>query len=139
VKSALKSRSVASASAVAGRLISRVPAQQATAVVTARVAPHFRVPGTADPAVRLRRLAAVAAWAAFLGFGGMLLVLRMVFGFFTTLPTWWYAPAMCVFGLVGLACTVGAFGSVHRRRLPWALLGVASAAELISFTVTAVL
>lgn len=134
MKSAVKSRSVASA--VAGRLISRVPA---TAVVTARVAPHFRVPGTSDPAVRLRRLAAVAAWAALLGFGGMLLVLRMVLGFFTTLPTWWYAPVMCVFGLVGLACTVGAFGSVHQRRLPWALLGVASAAELISFTLTAAL
>src|SRR5438552_1559352 len=88
VKSALKTRPVATAGATAGaaagKLISRVPAQQVSDAVATHVAPHFRVPGTADPAVRLRRLAGVAAWAACLGFGGFILALRLVFGFFTT-------------------------------------------------------
>ena len=97
----------------------RVPAQQAArdAIVT-----HFRMPGTPDPDVRLRRLAAVSAWAAFLGFGGIILTFRLMFGMFTTIALW-YPPVIFVLGLVGIACSIGAFGSVHQRRLPWVLPG----------------
>jgi hypothetical protein len=39
-------------------------------------------------------------------------------------------------GLVGLACTIAAFASVHKRRLPFALLGVATASLLIGWIIT---
>jgi len=129
---------------VTNRLLSRVrtpverlgiPAQQAArdALVT-----HFRVPGTPDPEVRLRRLAGIAAWAAALGFGGLILTVRLMFGMFTTVAGW-YPPAICLLGLFGIASTVGAFGSVHQRRLPWVLLGLATSTELIAFALTVLL
>jgi hypothetical protein len=110
----------------------RIPAQQ-----TARtaMATNFRVPGTADPSVRLRRLAGVTTWAATLGFGGLVLALRIIVGLLTTIATW-YLAVMFTLGLIGIACTVGAFASIHRRHLPWALLGGATAAELACFVVT---
>jgi hypothetical protein len=117
---------------VASARLMRIPAQQ-----TARNAmtTTFRVPGTPDPAVRLRRLAGVTAWAAMLGFGGLVLVLRIIVGLFTTIGTG-YLAVMFTLGLIGIACTVGAFASVHRRQLPWTLLGGATAAELACFAVT---
>jgi hypothetical protein len=112
--------------------LSRVPAQQAArdALTT-----HFRMPGTPDPKVRLRRLAAVSAWAAALGFGGLILVLRIMIGLFTDIATWYLVTTFAL-GLVGFACTLGAFGSVHKHRLPWLLLGAATLAELICFAAT---
>jgi hypothetical protein len=119
---------------VTNRLLTRVrvPAQQAArdAIVT-----HFRMPGTPDPDVRLRRLAAVSAWAAVLGFGGLILTFRLMFGMFTTIALW-YPPVIFVLGLFGIVCSVGAFASVHKRRLPWILLGAASAAETAAFAIT---
>jgi hypothetical protein len=119
---------------VTNRLLSRVgvPAQQAArdAIVT-----NFRMPGTPDPSVRLRRLAGVSAWAAALGFGGLILTMRIVVGLFTTIAAW-YIPVVFLLGLVGIACSVGAFGSVHQRRLPWLLLGTATFTELVAFAVT---
>jgi hypothetical protein len=112
--------------------LSKVPAQQAAREV---LATHFRMPGTPDPSVRLRRLAVVATWAAVLGFGGLFVALRIMFGLFTTIPAW-YLLASFALGLVGIACTVGAFGSVHQRRLPWALLAVATAAEIACLVAT---
>jgi len=112
-----------------------IPAQQAarTAIVT-----HFRMPGTPDPDVRLRRLAGVSTWAAVLGFGGLVLSMRLVFGMFTVIAGW-YPPAIFLLGLLGIACTVGAFGSVHQRRLPWVMLGLATSAEVIGFALTGLL
>ncbi|MDT4989397.1 MAG: hypothetical protein QOI74_3491, partial [Micromonosporaceae bacterium] len=56
-------------------------------------------------------------------------------GLLTTIATW-YLAVMFTLGLIGIACTVGAFASIHRRHLPWALLGGATAAELACFVVT---
>jgi hypothetical protein len=114
------------------RTLSRVPGQQAARDV---LTTHFRMPGTPDPAVRLRRLAGVATWAAALGFGGLILAMRIVFGLFTHIAAW-YLPVIFTLGLCGLACTVGAFASVHQRRLPWLLLAGASAAEAIGYVAT---
>jgi hypothetical protein len=99
------------------------------------IATHFRLPGTPDPAVRLRSLAVVSAWAALLGFGGMLLVLRIMIGLFTRIADW-YLMVTFALGLVGIACTVGAFASVHRRYLPWTLLGGATVAEAVCIAAT---
>jgi len=43
---------------------------------------------------------------------------------------------MIVTGAVGIGLTVGAFVMVHRRRLPYALLGAASAVLLIALILT---
>lgn len=122
----------AAAIRAATEALSRVPAQQAARDA---LATHFRMPGTPDPQVRLRRLAAVSAWAAVLGFGGMILVLRIMIGLFTDIATWYLVTTFAL-GLVGFASTVGAFASVHKQRLPWLLLGGATLAELICFAVT---
>jgi hypothetical protein len=118
----------AAVSAASARL-SRVPAKQ---VARTTLAARFRMPGTPDPAVRLRRLGGVAAWAAVLGFGGLIVVLRIMIGLFTQIANW-YLGATFALGLVGIACTVGAFASVHQRRLPWLLLGVATLVEAVCF------
>lgn len=109
--------------------LSRVPAQQGA---RATLATRFRMPGTPDPAVRLRRLGGVAAWAAVLGFGGLIVVLRIMIGLFTQIATWYLVTTFAL-GLVGIACTVGAFASVHQRRLPWLLLGAATLLEALCF------
>ena len=121
-------RTAAAVRAASARL-SRVPAQQ---VARDTLATHFRMPGTPDPAVRLRRLGGVSAWAAVLGFGGLILALRIMVGLFTDIATW-YLVVTFALGLIGIACTVGAFASVHQRRLPWLLLGVATLLELLCF------
>src|SRR5207244_3352746 len=41
---------------------------------------RFRMPGTADPKVRLRRLALVAMWATLLGLGGLGEGVRVLIG-----------------------------------------------------------
>ena len=94
---------------------------------------RFRMPGTADPKVRLRRLAVVSLWATVLGLGGFGAGIRVLIGLFTTAPKW-YLPTICGIGVFGVACTVGAMASVHRRRLPWILLLVATAALIVAWS-----
>ncbi|GAA2390597.1 hypothetical protein [Dactylosporangium salmoneum] len=95
----------------------------------------FRLPTEADPRPANRQIAAVCAWAAALGLGGMAVALRAFVGLVAEYRGW-YAPTVVTIGLLGLACTIGAFASVHRRRLPFALLGVASVSLLIGWIVT---
>jgi hypothetical protein len=95
---------------------------------------RFRMPGTADPRVRLRRLALVSLWATVLGLGGLGAGFRVLIGLFTSAPTW-YLPTISAIGLFGVACTVGAMASVHRRRLPWILLGVATVTLIVAWMV----
>jgi hypothetical protein len=95
----------------------------------------FRLPTEADPAPANRHIAAVCAWAAALGLGGMAEALRAFVGIVSQYRAW-YAPTVITVGLLGLACTIGAFASVHRRRLPFALLGAASVLLLVGWIVT---
>jgi hypothetical protein len=123
-----------------GAVLRRVPAKLTSVPAISRdrlkqeMGERFRMPGTADPKVQLRRLAGVATWAALLGFGGLVTVARIVLGLFTKTPLW-YIPTMCVIGLFGLACTIGAFASVHRRRTPWILLVVATVTLLMAWAI----
>jgi hypothetical protein len=103
--------------------------------LAAEITKRFRMPGTADPKVRLRRLAGVAVWAAVLGFSGLIVGFRVVIGLFTSSPSW-YAPTICAIGLAGIAITVGAFASVHRRKLPWLLLGLATVTLVVAWVVS---
>jgi hypothetical protein len=38
----------------------------------------------------------------------------------------WFEPTITTAGLVGIGLTAAAFAAVHRRRLPWAMLGAAT-------------
>ncbi len=122
---------VTASKTAASARVPRVPAQRPA---WDRLAARFRMPGTPDPAVRLRRLCGVSVWAALLGFGGLLLVLRIMVGLFTEIATS-YLVVTFALGLIGIGCTVGAFASVHQRRLPWLLLGGATLVELACFLV----
>ncbi|HLL68552.1 MAG TPA: hypothetical protein VK453_22975 [Micromonosporaceae bacterium] len=103
----------------------------------AALAARFRLPVAADPAPGIRRVAGLSVWAAVLGLGGIMVALRAVLGLIT-IGAWWFGPAVVATGLVGLLCTVGAFASVHRRVLPWVLLGSATGALLAGWTLTGV-
>jgi hypothetical protein len=95
----------------------------------------FRLHAQADPRPANRQIAAVCAWAAALGLGGMAVALRAFVGLIAQYRGW-YGPVVIAIGLLGLACTIAAFASVHRRRLPFALLGAASVTLLIGWFVT---
>jgi hypothetical protein len=99
------------------------------------VGERFRLPAAEDPAPRARWLVGVCAWAAALGLGGMAVALRALVGLMTVGASW-YGPTVVTIGLTGLLCTVGAFASVHRRRMPWIMLGIASVALLIDWIIT---
>jgi hypothetical protein len=110
-------------SPVAARL-SRLPSQQEALDVLA----ELRMPGTPDPDVRLRRLLGVCAWSALLGFVGLIIGIRIVFGIFTEMPLWYWTLTFLL-GIPGIAATVASFATLHKGRLPWKLLRAASAAE----------
>jgi hypothetical protein len=93
---------------------------------------RFRLPSAHDPRPNERRIALLCGWAALLGLGGAVLTLRMVLELF--LPgTSWYGVLLMLLGLIGLPATVGAFASIHRRRLPWLLLGVGTLSLLAAY------
>jgi hypothetical protein len=95
----------------------------------------FRLPSADDPSPAPRHLAWVCAWAAALGLGGMAVALRAFVGLVYDERAW-YAPTAIVIGLIGLACTIGAFASVHQRRLPMVLLAIATAALVSGWIIT---
>ena len=70
-----------------------------------------------------------------LGLGGMAVALRAFVGLVSASRAW-YAPTVTVIGLIGLVCTIAAFASVHKRRLPFALLGAASVSLVLGWIVT---
>jgi hypothetical protein len=115
------------------------PARERATVLRQRVgdavAARFRLPGVDDPAPASNHLAWVCGWAAALGLGGMAVALRAFVGFMMVQPSW-FGPAVVAVGVVGLLCTIGAFASVHRNRLPLALLGVATGALVLDWFLT---
>jgi hypothetical protein len=79
-----------------------------------------------DTRPRLRQMLSVCGWAAVLGVAGLVVGFR---GFVAALlhqtPSW-YEPMMGGIGALGIALTVAAFVSVHRRHTPYILLGAAT-------------
>jgi hypothetical protein len=110
---------------------SRLPSEQ---VVRSTLA-ELRMPDTADPAVRQRRLLGASAWAFPLGLVGMFIGARIVFGIFTEMPLWYWF-LLIVLGIPGVAATLAAFAILHKDRLPWQLLGIATAAETLVLLAT---
>jgi hypothetical protein len=99
----------------------RVPAAR----LAYELATSFRLPREDDPAPTYRRLAWACTWTAVLGIGGLVVGAHAAFALFTG-SVWWYEPAVALVGLCGIGCTVGALTSLHQRRLPFVLLGLAS-------------
>jgi hypothetical protein len=85
----------------------------------------------------MRQLMGVCGWAAVLGGLGLVIGIRGFIGDLMGFAPGWYEPTMIVTGAVGIGLTVGAFVMVHRRRLPYALLGAATGVLLIALILTA--
>jgi hypothetical protein len=86
---------------------------------------------------RMRQLMGVCGWAALLGGLGLVIGIRGFIGDLMGKAPGWYEPAMIVVGILGIGLTVSAFVTVNRDRLPYALLGAASAVLLTALFFTA--
>jgi hypothetical protein len=92
---------------------------------------------TVDRQPRLRQMLGVCGWAAVLGAVGMVVGIRgFVADLMETTPGW-YLPVMMATGLVGIGLTVGAFATVQRRRMPYALLTAATVTLAYAIMLTA--
>jgi hypothetical protein len=94
------------------------------------------VPEQGRPQPRLRQLMGVCGWAAVLGALGLVIGIRGFFADLTGAAPGWFEPTMIVVGVAGIGLTVGAFAAVHRRRLPYILLGAATVVLAYSMLVT---
>src|SRR6266508_12796 len=95
---------------------------------------RFRLPRAGDQVPASRHLARICAWAAALGLGGMLVALRAFIELIYEQRAW-FAPTIVTVGVLGLACTIAAFASIHQRRLPLALLSIATLALAAAWVV----
>jgi hypothetical protein len=96
---------------------------------------RFRLPRADDPVPGQRRIAGICGWAASLGIAGLIVGAMALLSMLGGTPGW-YEPTVILIGLGGIVCTIGALASVHRHRLPFVLLGAASAALLTAAAVT---
>lgn len=125
--------------------LARVAAEPTSLVPVASEAPltwaqDSSVLPTVERQPRLRQMLGVCGWAAVLGMVGLVVGIRgFVAELLETTPGW-YEPMMIGVGIVGIGLTVGAFATVHRRRLPYILLAAATItlAYAILLTATAV-
>jgi hypothetical protein len=75
---------------------------------------------------RLRQMLGVCGWAALLGAVGLVVGIRGFIADLMSTTPGWYEPVMIGAGAIGIAFTVGAFATVHRRRMPYILLSAAT-------------
>jgi hypothetical protein len=85
---------------------------------------------------RLRQLMGVCGWAAVLGALGLVIGIRGFVADLAGSAPGWYEPTMIIVGLIGIGLTIGAFAAVHRRRMPYALLGAATVVLAYGMLVT---
>ncbi|MEV4413899.1 hypothetical protein [Catellatospora sp. NPDC049609] len=99
------------------------------------VSKRFRLPGEDDPSPRGSRLLGLCAWAAALGFLGLIPGGRLAVSLALNLdlPVW-YAPVALSIGVLGIAAVAAAFFAIHRERLPLYLLTAATALLLTNIT-----
>jgi hypothetical protein len=90
---------------------------------------YFRFPAADDPTPGTARVLIMSLYGALLGLGGVGVGLRGLVSVIGGGVPGWYVPVLALVGLIGVALTVAAFLSVHRRFLPWGLL-VAAAGPL---------
>ncbi len=85
----------------------------------------FRFPAADDPAPSTRRVLAMALYASVLGLAGVGLGVRGFVSVLSGTAPGFYVPVLSLVGLISVALVVGAFLSIHRRALPFLLLGAA--------------
>lgn len=105
-------------------------------LATHTIAPAIRVTRAAETTPRMRYIVAVCGWAALLGVVGLAIGARGFVGVLAGDAAGWYEPTIMITGALGIGATVGGFLSVHRRRVPWILLGTASVALLLGMIFT---
>jgi len=86
----------------------------------------FRFPSADDPSPGTIRVLCMSLYAAGLGFGGVGVGMRSFVSVLGGGVPGWYVPVLAVAGLLSVVLAVGAFLSVHRPVLPWALLAAAA-------------
>jgi hypothetical protein len=113
------------------------PASPRTGPVTWNRDSSVDLPAVDRRQPRLRQLMGVCGWAALLGVVGLVVGIRGFVGELVGAAPGWYEPAMIAVGFVGIGLTVGAFITVQRRRMPYALLGGATVVLIYAMTLTA--
>ncbi|HKT05953.1 MAG TPA: hypothetical protein VJT31_41130 [Rugosimonospora sp.] len=83
----------------------------------------------------LRRLAGLCAWAAILGFLGLVVGVRGMIAILVRAPDW-YQPTLIALGLVGIGLIVLAFLTVNLRYIPWLSLTLSTGVLVTSIVVT---
>ena len=86
----------------------------------------FRFPAADDPSPGTARVLAMSLYAAALGLGGVGVGVRGLMSVIGGGVPGWYVPVLALAGLLSVVPAVGAFLSVHRPLLPWALLMAAA-------------
>jgi hypothetical protein len=86
----------------------------------------FRFPAADDPSPGTARVLAMSLYAALLGLGGVGVGVRGLMSVIGGGVPGWYVPVLALAGLLSVVPAVGAFLSVHRPFLPWALLMAAA-------------
>jgi hypothetical protein len=94
---------------------------------------RFKIPAETDPAPEPRHLAKIMVWAAALSIGGIGIAFRALIRLAYERTSWHYVPLLVLVALVGIAAAIGAIASVHRSRIPIALLGLATVALAVSW------
>lgn len=70
----------------------------------------------------------MSAWAAALGLSGLAVGAHAMAAIVTGSAPGWFEPVVVPTGLLGITLTAAAFLAVHRRLLPWLLLGAGAVA-----------
>jgi len=102
------------------------PAGQHARGSSAGAGAFFRVPTSGDASPDNGQLIGICTWATLLGLGGLLIAIRGLVGIIGGYAPSWYQPALIMVGMVGIVLTVLAFTAIHRRYLPWIMLGLAT-------------
>jgi len=84
------------------------------------------------PAVRLRRLAGIAAWALALVLAGVASAIVGLFQIFGDGPSW-FTPAFITCGVAGMMLAMMAFATVRFRGVPWMFMAASSITLLAAF------
>jgi len=94
----------------------------------------FRFPAADDPAPGTRRLLAMSLSASTLGLAGVGVGVRGFVSILSGAAPAWLVPVLVILGLLSVTLVVGAFLSIHRRKLPYLLLlaaGLPLAADVL--------
>jgi hypothetical protein len=89
--------------------------------------PLLRFHTAAHDAPATWRVLALSAWAAICLFVGLVPAGRLAAGFLLQVPIFeWYAATTASIGMLGIALITSAFAAIHRARLPWLLMTIAT-------------